>query len=163
MDRLSRRSFLALTAASGPLATRLLACSMFASVQVFAQGAWRNRGPELARARMAGVEINPFRGFQFDPLPNGVTAFLSPALDQPAVVVSLGGPPSFGASRTDVWVLRSDAMAAHLRTRWIEEIRGQDGPDRSIHYFVFDSAVSDVVGIAASIDGQLHVRALTPK
>jgi hypothetical protein len=145
-------------------AMAVLACSMFASVQVLGQGAW-SRGPEPPpRARLAGVEINPFGYFRFDPLPNGVGAVLSPALDQSAVIVFVHGPPSFGTSKTDVWVLRRDATVAPLRTRWSEVVRGQDGPDKATHYFVFDGALaSDVVGIAASIDGQLYGRSLAPK
>ena len=121
-------------------------------------------GGSLPRARLAGVEINPFGGFRFDPLPNGIVAFLSPALDQPAVIVFVNGPPSFVTSKTDVWVLQRDATVAPLRTRWSDVVGREHGPGQAIHYFVFDGApMSDVIGIAASIDGQLYVRSLTPK
>src|SRR5262245_45155860 len=147
-------------------AMAVLACAMFAFVPVAGQGSWiKSSLPTQGRWRLGGVVIDTFGGgFRFDPLPNGAVASLSPSLDQPAVVVFLTGPPSFDTSKTEVWILRRDATVAPLRTRWREVISGQDSPDRSIHYFVFDGApISDVAGITVSIDGQLHVRSLPAK
>jgi len=149
-----------------------LVCWMGASVQVVGQGTWRKGlaiGPDLVpgaqpRGRLAGVEIEPFGGFQFDPWPNGIDALLSPALDQPAVIVCLNGPPSFVTSKPDVWLLRRDATVAPQRARWTQASRESHGPGGAAHCFLFYGApLSDVAGIAASIDGQLHVRTLVPK
>ena len=59
--------------------------------------------------------VGPFGGFRFDPFPNGIEASLSPALDEPAVIVFVYGPPSFVTSKTDVWILRRDATRSLAR------------------------------------------------
>jgi hypothetical protein len=144
-----------------------LACSMFASVPILGQGTWVNGvvpvpGASPPRSRIGGVETHTFEYFRFEPLRNGVVASLSPALDQPAVVVFLSGPPPFVPSRTDVWGLRRDATVASLRTRG-SETRKTSHSAYEINSFVFDGSASDVVGITVNIDGQLSARSLTPK
>ena len=149
------------------LTIAVLAYSMFASVPVVGQGKWTKLDllPGIAPRPwlVAGVQYDPFAGFNFEPLASGVAARLSPALDQKAVVVFLTGPQRFAASKTDVWVLQRDATVAPLRTRLSEVVKQEHGSDYAVHRFVFDGAVNEVVGITVSIDGQLYVRSVTPK